>query len=151
MNDQWQHDLVRFAFNAHGTPFEWGRWDCTLLAFRVLSVITGQDHHSEILDKWSSRKSAYRYSLKMEMTFEDYLRASSFDYVTDGALKIGDYILSDQTVESRKLWKRPSVYLSRNKALTANETAGKIAVLNLSQIPDYSTVMRLNKLWAHQY
>jgi len=121
----WRNQLIRFVYSMLGRPFEWGRCDCTIFALQCLDVITGGDHASQAEGRWHDRKSAYRFSIECGFTVENYLiRECGARDVSNDRLSLGDFILIDQVVRNRKLWKRPAIYMGVNRAAIVDHDGG---------------------------
>jgi len=140
----WRDRLIAFAYARLGDPFKWGECDCTIFALECLDVITGGDHADLARGHWHDRKSAYRYSREVGFTFESYLidQVGAWD-VSDQPLTLGDFILIDQVIARRRLWRRPAVYLGRDHAVVADHASGAVSCGRISQFPEFNTVLRV--------
>lgn len=59
----WETRLQAFARAARGQAFEWGQWDCVLLAFRAIDCMLGAGPGGGLTAKWAGRWSNRREAL----------------------------------------------------------------------------------------
>jgi hypothetical protein len=96
---QWEARLHALIEKSIARPYEWGRWDCLMLAAEAAKAITGKDHARGHRVKYKSQASAYRY-LKQQFKAEtpEALLDSLFDRKPVGFAGRGDIVMGDDGI-----------------------------------------------------
>lgn len=61
----WQSALILWARRRVGTPFEWGRVDCAMLALEAFDIMTGQAVAESYRGRYSTRAQAIRFQRRI--------------------------------------------------------------------------------------
>lgn len=84
---QWQNCLNGRVYSLLGRSFYWGLSDCVMITAHCMDAMCGTARWIEYKDKWTSRRTALKYS-KKHGGFYNWL-------VAEGTVKVTDPIMGD--------------------------------------------------------